>query len=101
MALPQTKKTGNRANVGPLFRFSGIGPGISNRFVLDRYIRLGFGSRQDNHGPLHTQIIMERANVRESPRMRKGYAEPRKAQGWIRGRLRYTESRLRRRDDEA
>ena len=34
MALPQTKKTGNRANVGPLFRFSGIGLGMADAMNL-------------------------------------------------------------------
>jgi hypothetical protein len=36
MALPQTKKTGNRANVGPLFRFSGIGLGMADAIELGR-----------------------------------------------------------------
>jgi hypothetical protein len=58
-------------------------------------------SRKNKHRPLHAQIIMKCANVRKSPRLRKSDAEPRKAQGWIRGRLRYTESRLRGCNDEA
>jgi hypothetical protein len=34
VALPQTKKTDSRANVGPLFRFSGIGPGMADTIEL-------------------------------------------------------------------
>src|SRR6516164_2546184 len=52
--------------------------------------------RKNNHRPLHAQIIMKCANVRESPRPRKGYAEPRDAQRKI-----LANQLLRGRDDES